>query len=166
MNEDKRHRDVAQEISVEITVDSPEQTILLAEHISKYLNSGDIICLSGDLGAGKTFFSQALCKALGVEDYVTSPTFNIMNQYDGKFPVYHFDVYRIADEDEMYEIGFEEFIFGRGVSIIEWASLIENLIPKTAIWIDILTTGETSRKLILSGQVEKLGRFVHEVIGH
>jgi len=110
---------------------------LLAEAIAEILDPGDIICLTGDLGAGKTTFSQAICKALGVTDYVTSPTFSIMNAYGGKFPVYHFDVYRIDDPDEMIEIGLDDFLFGHGICLIEWAGKIESMIPKEAIWVHL-----------------------------
>lgn len=166
MNEDKLHQTGSQELVVTFNVESELQTQKFAEAFARYLNPGDVVCLSGDLGAGKTFFSQALCKELGVDDYVTSPTFNIMNQYEGRLPIYHFDVYRISDEDEMYEIGFDDFLYGKGICLVEWASLVENLIPKDAIWIDIKIMGETSRVFTVSGGPEKLGRLAHEVIGH
>ncbi|MBS7525772.1 tRNA (adenosine(37)-N6)-threonylcarbamoyltransferase complex ATPase subunit type 1 TsaE [Fusibacter paucivorans] len=151
---------------ITITVDTLEKTVELASIFAETIKPGDILCLSGDLGAGKTTFTQALCKALGVTEHVTSPTFNIMNQYEGRLPIYHFDVYRIAEPDEMYEIGFDEYLNGMGVSIIEWAPLVEVLIPEDAVWMIIKTTGETSRTICLRGPSEKLGRLTHEVIGH
>ncbi len=109
---------------------SPEQTKKIATEFSKTLVSGDVITLNGDLGAGKTAFTQGLAEALGVEDYISSPTFTIVNCYTGRLPVYHFDVYRIEDEDEMYEIGYEEYVYGEGVSVIEWAEKISDILPE------------------------------------
>ena len=83
----------------------------------------------GDLGAGKTAFVQGLAKGFNIFEPITSPTFTIVNEYDGDMPLYHFDVYRIADSDEMYEIGYEEYVDGNGVSVIEWAELIEDVLP-------------------------------------
>ena len=109
---------------------SESDTAKIAEDIAKHIIPGDIICLDGDLGAGKTVFTAALVKALGVSEYISSPTFTIVNEYSGKMPVYHFDAYRIADPDEMFEIGFEEYISGEGLCIIEWSSNIEDILPE------------------------------------
>ena len=109
---------------------SESDTAKIAEDIAKHIIPGDIIFLDGDLGAGKTVFTAALVKALGVSEYISSPTFTIVNEYSGKMPVYHFDAYRIADPDEMFEIGFEEYISGEGLCIIEWSSNIEDILPE------------------------------------
>lgn len=109
---------------------SPEQTAEIAKKFADELNAGDVICLNGDLGVGKTVFVQSLAKALGINDYINSPTFTIVNQYEGRLPLYHFDVYRIADCDEMYEIGYEEYVYGEGVSVIEWAQNIKEILPE------------------------------------
>ena len=96
------------------------------------------MALTGDLGTGKTTLTKAIAAGLGVTDVITSPTFNIVKQYDsGRLPLYHFDVYRIGDVDEMYEIGYEEYFFGDGVCVIEWADLIEEIIPDDAVRIEI-----------------------------
>ena len=100
-------------------------------------NAGDIFCLCGDLGVGKTVFTKGFAKGLGIDEHITSPTFTIVNEYVGRLPFYHFDVYRIADPDEMYDIGFDEYIFGEGVCLIEWANIIEELITENAKWINI-----------------------------
>lgn len=84
----------------------------------------------GDLGVGKTAFVQGLAKGLGIDEPITSPTFTIVNEYSGRLPLYHFDVYRIADSDEMYEIGYEEYVYGDGVSVIEWPQLIDDILPE------------------------------------
>ncbi len=122
-----------------------EETEALAKQVAEQLESGDILCLSGDLGAGKTTFSQYLCRELGVKDYVTSPTFNIMNQYEGQYTIYHFDVYRIFDEDEMLEIGFEDFLFAKGICLIEWAEKVESFIPDHAIWMTMTLDDHMNR---------------------
>lgn len=114
-----------------------DETKQLAEKIAAFLEPSDILCLTGDLGAGKTTFSQYLAAALGVTEHVTSPTFNIVNVYEGRMPVYHFDVYRISDSDEMYDIGYEEYFFGNGVCLVEWADIVRDLLPDEAIWMDI-----------------------------
>ena len=121
---------------------------------------GDIYCLNGDLGVGKTVFTRGFAKGLNVNDkYITSPTFTIMNEYDGRLKLYHFDVYRIEDIDEMYDIGYEEYFFGDGVCLIEWADIIKELIPPEAVWINIekdLDKGWDYRKIIVdNGREEK-----------
>ncbi len=123
--------------------DGPERTMEIAEDIAKDLKSGSVITLDGDLGAGKTVFSKGLAKGLGVKEIVDSPTFTVLKIYEsGRLPLYHFDVYRIGDADEMYDIGFEEYLYGDGVSLIEWAGLIEDLIPENAIRINIKRNDE------------------------
>ena len=98
---------------------STEETEAFAANFAKGLTPPKAICLSGDLGVGKTAFTRGLAKGLGSTDMVSSPTFTIMHQYDGKYPLYHFDLYRIQEEDELYDIGFEEFL-AEGIAVIEW----------------------------------------------
>ena len=130
---------------------SPEETIAIAGKIAGEVVPGTIICLSGDLGVGKTVFTKGFAKALGITEPVVSPTFTIFQIYtDGKMPLYHFDVYRIDDPDEMEEIGFREYFYGEGVSLIEWAEKIEEHIPGNAVRITIskdLEKGLDYRKL-------------------
>lgn len=109
---------------------SPKETENIAGAIAKELKPGDVLCLTGDLGAGKTAFVQGLVKALGVKDPISSPTFTIVNCYNGNIPVYHFDVYRIDDCDEMYEIGYEEYVYGDGITVIEWPDKIKEILPE------------------------------------
>ena len=116
---------------MEYNSNSPKETENIAKAFSKELNGGDVICLNGDLGTGKTAFVGGLVKALGYAESISSPTFTIVNCYEGgKFPIYHFDVYRIEDPDEMYEIGYEEYIYGDGVTLIEWSEKIRDILPK------------------------------------
>ncbi|MBR6322682.1 MAG: tRNA (adenosine(37)-N6)-threonylcarbamoyltransferase complex ATPase subunit type 1 TsaE [Lachnospiraceae bacterium] len=112
---------------------SPEETMALGRELSETASPGDIICLNGDLGSGKTVFTKGFAKGLGVEDTVVSPTFTIIQEYyGGRMPLYHFDVYRIEDADEMAETGMDEYFYGDGVCLIEWSSLIAELIPSKA----------------------------------
>lgn len=110
---------------------SEKDTFEVAYQLGKRANAGDVFLLEGDLGVGKTVFAKGFAKGLGVEEPITSPTFTIIQEYsDGRLPLYHFDVYRIADVEEMYELGYEGYFFGEGVCLIEWASLIEDILPK------------------------------------
>ncbi|MGB3367459.1 MAG: tRNA (adenosine(37)-N6)-threonylcarbamoyltransferase complex ATPase subunit type 1 TsaE [Acidaminobacteraceae bacterium] len=114
-----------------------DETIELGKKIGALLTMGDIVCLTGDLGAGKTAITKAIARQLGIEEHVTSPTFTIVNQYYGKVNLNHFDVYRINHVDEMYDIGYEEYFYSEAINIVEWANLIWELIPDEHIWIDI-----------------------------
>jgi len=111
----------------------PADTAGLGMEIGHMVKAGTVICLNGDLGAGKTVFAQGLAKGLGISEPVNSPTFTILQVYEeGRLPLYHFDVYRIADPEEMDEIGYEEYFYGNGICLIEWSELIEELIPADA----------------------------------
>ncbi len=127
---------------------SADETKAYAEKFAKSLKAGDVLCMYGDLGAGKTAFVQGLAKGLQVGSYVNSPTFTIVNEYEGTLPLYHFDVYRIADSEEMFDIGFDEYIDGYGVSVIEWAELIEDILPKNRYNITIKKTDDENTREI------------------
>lgn len=135
---------------------SAEETARIGETLGKEAKAGGIYTLTGDLGTGKTVFAQGFAKGLGVTDYVNSPTFTIVSEYtDGRIPFYHFDVYRISDPEEMYEIGFEEYLYGEGVCLIEWAELISDIMPTNTIDITIekdLTKGFDYRIINVSGE--------------
>lgn len=137
---------------------SPQETFELGEKLGKAAQAGQIICLNGDLGVGKTVFTQGFAKGLGIEESVNSPTFTIIQVYDeGRLPLYHFDVYRIGDPEEMYEIGYEDYFFGEGVCLIEWSKLIEELIPDEAATVLIeknLEKGLDYRQIIVEGICE------------
>ena len=109
----------------------PEDTFVLGQKIGELVKPGTVISLVGDLGVGKTVFTQGLAKGLGITEPVNSPTFTIVQVYDGgRLPFYHFDVYRIGDIEEMDEIGYEDYFYGEGVCLIEWADLIRELLPE------------------------------------
>lgn len=121
-----------------VETNSSEETFRFGTELAKQAKPGDIYTLNGDLGVGKTVFTQGFAKGLGIEEAVNSPTFTILQEYEtGRLPFYHFDVYRIADPEEMYEIGYEDYFFSNGVCIIEWAQLIEELLPKEIHKIEI-----------------------------
>ena len=110
---------------------SPEETFAIAKRLGEQAQPGTVYTMTGDLGVGKTVFAQGLASGLGIEEAINSPTFTIVQVYeDGRLPLYHFDVYRIADPEEMEEIGYEDYFFGSGVCLIEWSELIEELIPE------------------------------------
>lgn len=110
---------------------SPEQTFQIGMRLSQAAKPGQVYTLTGDLGVGKTVFTQGFAKGLGIEEPVSSPTFTIIQIYEGgRLPFYHFDVYRIGDVEEMEEIGYEDYVMGEGVSLIEWANLIEEILPE------------------------------------
>ena len=109
---------------------SEKETAQIAENLAKQVKAGDVYCLSGDLGVGKTVFTKGFAKGLGIKEPVNSPTFTIMQIYEeGHLPLYHFDVYRIENVEEMEEIGYEDYFYGEGVCFIEWAELIKEILP-------------------------------------
>ena len=130
-----------------------QETFALGEKIGKEAKPGDIYALLGDLGVGKTVFTKGLARGLGIEEHVSSPTFTIVQIYEeGRLPLYHFDVYRIGGPEEMDEIGYEDYFFGTGVCLVEWANLIEELMPPQTKWITIekdLAKGFEYRKITM-----------------
>lgn len=125
-------------MTVEYDVYSEDDTRNIGRDLGRDALAGELYCLDGDLGTGKTVFAKGFAEGLSVGETVDSPTFTILKEYrDGRIPLYHFDVYRIADPDEMFEIGYEDFFYGDGVCLVEWASLIGELIPENAIRINI-----------------------------
>lgn len=125
-----------------------QETAQVAAEIANMISPGTVLCLRGEMGVGKTVFTKGLCRALGVEDYVTSPTFTVVNEYDGEnLRVYHFDMYRIEDEDELLEIGFEEYLLSGGVCVIEWPQNVEGALPTHRMEIEIARCGENRRTI-------------------
>lgn len=131
----------------------PRETFALGKKMGEEAEAGQVICLNGDLGVGKTVFTQGFAEGLGIEGTVNSPTFTILQEYDdGRLPFYHFDVYRIGDVSEMEEIGYEDCFYGDGVSLIEWSELIEEILPDDVITITIekdLDKGFDYRKITI-----------------
>lgn len=138
-----------------IETNSPEETFALGQKLGEKAKAGQIYTLNGDLGVGKTVFTQGIARGLGITEAVSSPTFTIVQVYEeGRLPFYHFDVYRIGDIEEMEEIGYDDYFFGNGVCMIEWAELIEELIPENSIHVTIekdLEKGFDYRRITITG---------------
>lgn len=148
-------------------VKSIDETTQLGIELGRLVKPGDIICLTGDLGTGKTHITKGIAQGLGIFENITSPTFNIVNEYDsGRLKLNHFDVYRVSDPDEIYAIGFDDYIFSDAVSIIEWANYIEEILPKDLLHILIekdLSKGENYRKITLTPYGERYD-YVKEIV--
>ena len=133
---------------------SAEETYQLGFEIGQKAKKGQVYTMVGDLGVGKTVFTQGMARGLEIDEPISSPTFTIVQEYDeGRLPFYHFDVYRIGDISEMDEIGFEDYVYGEGVSLIEWANLIEEILPEEHIEITIekdLEKGFDYRKITIT----------------
>ena len=138
--------------SLTFILSSLEDTVLFGQHIASQVIPGDIIFLNGDLGAGKTTLTQAIGYGLGVPKscYITSPTFSLLHEYPGDLPLYHMDLYRLSGEEEVIELGFEDYLYGEGVCVIEWPDRLGDLIPANRLVIDIETQGQ-SRVVTLTG---------------
>lgn len=129
---------------------SIEETILFGKQFAEQLQPGDVVCLVGDLGAGKTHFVKGLASFFGVDpSEVNSPTFTLINEYQGSSTVYHFDCYRIKNDQEAMEIGAEEYLYGDGISVIEWPKKIRNLLPPESVWVTITHKGEGEREILI-----------------
>lgn len=135
---------------------SSGETYEYARQIGENAKGGQIYLLSGDLGTGKTVWASGMAAGLGIDDYINSPTFTIMQIYEGgRLPLYHYDVYRIGDVSEMDELGYEEYFYGDGVTIIEWPELIEEILPDDCITVKLekdLEKGFDYRKITLKGK--------------
>ncbi|MBS6956586.1 MAG: tRNA (adenosine(37)-N6)-threonylcarbamoyltransferase complex ATPase subunit type 1 TsaE [Enterocloster asparagiformis] len=134
---------------------TPQDTFELGKKLGAQAEAGQVYCLDGDLGVGKTVFTQGFAAGLGITGPVNSPTFTIVQQYEeGRLPLYHFDVYRIGDISEMDEIGYEDCFYGNGVSLVEWSGLIEELLPERAVHVTIekdLERGFDFRRIRVEG---------------
>lgn len=149
---------------MEIILNNLEETQKFGEKLGSILKEGDILCLNGDLGAGKTTLTKSIGSGLGVDEYITSPTFALINEYRGRLPVYHIDVYRLENVEEIDDLGFDEYIYGSGVTIIEWAERIRSFLPKDRIILDIRRgDDENSRRVSLSGDGERYRAVLRRV---
>ena len=129
-----------------IKTESAAETLALGEKIGRKLSPGAVVALNGGLGAGKTWLSKGIAKALGFGGDVVSPTFTIINIYAGKVPIYHFDCYRLNSNADLENIGYEEYFYGKGVTLVEWAEKIAGLLPENSVYIDIKTVEGNSRE--------------------
>lgn len=118
----------------------------MATRLCRWLKEGDILSLTGELGAGKTCFVKGLATGLGIEKTITSPTFNLIREYKGKLPLYHFDVYRIKKVDELFDLGYEEYFFGDGVTVVEWGDKIAGLFPESHLRIEFTRMDDPDKR--------------------
>lgn len=139
-----------------------EETMDIAEKLAILLKPGDVVTLEGDLGTGKTAFAKGFAKGLGVKEPITSPTFTIIKEYDGKYPFYHMDAYRLEHSEE--DIGFLEYFHGEGITLVEWAQFISDFLPSEKLNIDIHYINETTRSLLFLPEGEKYEQAVHRLI--
>lgn len=144
-----------------IISNSVKETEEFGNKLGQLLKSGDIVCLIGDLGAGKTALTKSIVKGLDIDEYVTSPTFTLVNEYDGRVHVNHFDVYRVSDCDELLDIGFEEYIYSDSVTIIEWANLIEEILPEERLTINIKAVREDERQITVEGNGKRYEDIIY-----
>ncbi len=137
---------------MKIKVNNLQDTEKIGKIISRCLEKGTVLCLDGDLGAGKTAITQFIAKEFGVKEYITSPTFNIIKEYEGRLPFYHMDVYRIESEDDMYDLGYDEYIYSEGVTVIEWSENIRTILPDERIDIKIDRIDDNKRIMTIEGK--------------
>ena len=152
---------------IEITSHSESETILFGEELGKSLKGGSIVALIGDLGAGKTVITKGIARGIGLKEEPNSPTFVIMNHYEGEIPLYHFDLYRISDIDELEGIGYKDFFFSDGISVVEWADKIIDELPKDTVIIHVsIIEGDGNfdcRKFKIKGNEKWLSLFKNMV---
>jgi len=144
---------------------SPEDTVRLGRILGKMLDQGMVVALSGGLGAGKTLLVKGIAGGLGVEDEgeVASPSFVLVNEYSGRFPVYHVDLYRLENPFEVEDLGWEEFFSGSGVTLVEWADKIPLVLPEERIEVQLYWIGEEERKLVFRGRGPIANRLVADL---
>lgn len=134
-----------------ITTRTPEETMRAGSTFASYLQKGDVVSLRGSLGAGKTVFAKGIAKTLGIEDNIVSPTFTLIQEYEGKMKMFHLDLYRLSGEDEFESMGGEDFLYPDGTSLIEWSEKIEDMLPDGTIYIDIAIADDLSRTITAEG---------------
>lgn len=134
--------------TLKLTVNNEDETIQLGKKIGKSLVGKEIISLSGTLGSGKTYLTKGIALGLEIHQDITSPTFTLISEYEGRLPFYHMDVYRLDSSEDFLDLGVDDLLFGEGVCVIEWAEKVEDALPETTIKIYIDITGEQSREII------------------
>jgi tRNA threonylcarbamoyladenosine biosynthesis protein TsaE len=146
----------------EMITHSTEETMEFASKLAEKLQEKDVITLEGDLGAGKTTFTKGLAKGLGIHQNVNSPTFTIIKEYKGRLPLYHMDVYRL--EDTFEDLGFDEYFEGDGVTVVEWAHLIQEQLPPELLNVRIYHHGESERKIVLEPIGKRYEQLCKEIM--
>ncbi|MGM9524804.1 MAG: tRNA (adenosine(37)-N6)-threonylcarbamoyltransferase complex ATPase subunit type 1 TsaE [Peptococcaceae bacterium] len=150
---------------IKIITKTPQELAYLGGRMAQLLQPGDFLALDGDLGAGKTLFTQGLAQGLEVAEEISSPTFTIIHEYEsGRLPLYHMDVYRIKHPEEMYDLGYEEYFYGNGITVVEWAQLIAELLPEEYLGIEIAIVPE-GRELRFSPYGAHYEHILEELTG-
>jgi tRNA threonylcarbamoyladenosine biosynthesis protein TsaE len=150
---------------VVIQTKNTSETIRLGKRIGGHLRPGDVVALAGELGTGKTQFIKGVATGVGVgkPTYITSPSFTLINEYTGKIPFYHIDLYRLNSEKEAEELGLEEYFQSKGITVVEWADKIPSLLPKEMLWIHIHYTGKHTRSLEILGKGKRYLNLVDQI---
>ena len=150
---------------IKVITKTPQELEYFGKRVAQFLSPGDFFALDGELGAGKTLFTKGIAEGLDVEEEMTSPTFTIIHEYDsGRLPLYHMDVYRLKQPEEMYDLGYEEYFYGEGVTVVEWASMIPSLLPEEYIEILIVSIPE-GRELSLIPHGTRYETLIEAVTG-
>mgnify|MGYP000814450756 FL=1 len=131
---------------------STQETEAIGEELAQKLRGGDVLAFTGSLGMGKTAFTRGLARGLGCRGRVTSPTFTIVNEYEGRTPLFHFDMYRLGSSDELFDIGWEDYLDRGGVCAVEWSERVDDAMPADTLWVDIARgTDESDRIITITG---------------
>ena len=159
------HPKMTEEGTAELRTQGADQTLRLGQVLGRMLKEGAMVALSGDLGAGKTVLAKGIARGLGIRDEreVTSPSFVLVNEYAARIPIYHIDLYRLEDPEEVEGLGWEEFAFGSGVVVVEWAEKISSKLPEERLDVQIQWVGEEERKLTLRGRGKEARGVVEQL---
>jgi tRNA threonylcarbamoyladenosine biosynthesis protein TsaE len=154
-------------MKVVVLTQSVTETLQLGKRMGRLLRSGEVVALTGELGSGKTHFIKGLAAGLGVErpDYITSPSFTLIHEYTGRIPFYHIDLFRLATEEEIEDLGLEEYLGRKGVAAVEWADRISTLLPKELLWINMRYLGPSIRSIQIVGEGPRYEALVKEFSG-
>ncbi len=150
---------------VTVKTGSAAETLFLGERLGSLAEPGDLLCVNGELGAGKTVLAKGVARGLGVREAVTSPTFTLINEYKGRLPFYHLDAYRLSNALEMADLGCEEYFYGSGVTLVEWAERVAEILPpeRLDIQIENVPRSENARKIIFLPRGERYRRLTEEL---
>ena len=141
-----------------------EETEEFGKRLGSILEGGDLISLTGDLGAGKTTLTKSIGVGLEVSDYITSPTFTLINEYKGRVWLYHFDVYRLEDEEDLLDLGYEDYFYSNGVTIVEWGNKIEDILPENRIDINLEKGKELDERIVtITGHGDRYNKIIKEL---
>ncbi len=150
---------------IKIITKTPQELEYLGKRMAQLILPGDFLALDGDLGAGKTLFTQGLAQGLGVTEDINSPTFTIIHEYEtGRLPLYHMDVYRLKQPEEMYDLGYEEYFYGDGITVVEWAQIIDVLLPEEYLGLEIGVIPE-GREVCFVPHGERYEQLIEELTG-